>query len=118
MKSRLQNLTGFKKYFTAFMLGAVMTLAMPPAGLFPVLLLCIPAFIWLTYGSRTKRETFMTGWAFGAGYFIFGLYWVSMALFVDIHQFWWVLPLSAIIGPAIVGLYYGLIPLLSWRYRS
>lgn len=95
-----------------------MTLSMPPIGAFYMLLICVPGFIWLTHASKTKRDAFLTGWAFGAGYFILGLYWVSVALFVDIHAWWWVLPLSAIAGPAVVALYYALIPLLAWRYRQ
>ena len=118
LKSRLSTLAGSKKYATAFGLGALMTLSTPPLGAFYVLLICVPGLIWLTQQSKTKIETFLTGWAFGAGYFIFGLYWVSVALFVDINQFWWVLPLSAILGPAVVALYYALVPLLVWRYRK
>ena len=37
---------------------------------------------------------------------------------MDIQSFWWVLPLSAILGPAVVALYYALVPLLVWRYRK
>jgi apolipoprotein N-acyltransferase len=118
LKAKLSSLTGFKKYAAAFVLGALMTLSAPPAGAFFVLLLCVPGFVWLARSSATKKEAFFIGWAFGAGYFIFGLYWISRALFVDIQQFWWVLPLSAIIGPAIIALYYSLIPLLAWRYRK
>lgn len=116
--SAFKFLTGPKKYAVAFILGALMTLSTPPIGAFFVLLLCVPGLIWLTQHSKTKTETFLTGWAFGAGYFIFGLYWVSFALFVDIQQFWWVLPFSAILGPAVVALYYALVPLLVWRYRK
>ena len=118
LKSRLVALTGFKKYAAAFGLGALMTLSTPPIGAFYVLLICVPGLIWLARNSKTKRETFLTGWAFGAGYFIFGLYWVSFALFVDIQSFWWALPFSAILGPAVVALYYALVPLLVWRFRK
>ncbi len=117
-KSKIQSLTGFKRYALAFVLGALMVLAMPPFGAFPVLLVSIPAIIWLCQGAETKRAAFCTGWSFGSGYFIFGLYWISDALFVDIHQFFWVLPASLVIGPVIIALYYGLVPLLAWRYRK
>jgi apolipoprotein N-acyltransferase len=118
LKPRLTTLTGIKKYAAAFVLGALMTLAMPPVGAFYVLLLCVPGLVWLARQSKTKTDAFLTGWAFGAGYFIFGLYWVSFALFVDIDSFWWVVPLSAIAGPAVLALFYGLIPLVAWRYRA
>jgi apolipoprotein N-acyltransferase len=118
LKTRLSSLTGIKKYATAFALGALMTLSMPPVGAFYLLLLCVPGVIWLARAGTTKKDAFLTGWAFGTGYFIFGLYWVSVALFVDIASFWWVLPLSAIAGPAVLALFYALIPLLAWRYRK
>jgi len=118
LKSRLSSLTGIQKYAAAFGLGTLMTLSMPPVGAFYLLLICVPGMIWLARRSGTKTDAFLTGWAFGAGYFIFGLYWVSFALFVDIDSFWWVLPLSAITGPTVLALYYALIPLLAWRYRA
>ncbi len=91
-----------------------------PIGAFFVLLVCVPGLIWLTQRSQTKTETFLTGWAFGAGYFIFGLYWVSFALFVDIQQFWWVLPVVSHSQWLRLWwhLYYALVPLLAWRYRK
>lgn len=117
LQSRLEAFRGPRKYAAAFLLGALSVFALPPLGLFFILLVTVPGFIWLARHGKTKRETFLVGWAFGAGYFIFGLYWVSFALFVDIEQFGWVLPFSAILGPAALALYYGLIPLLAWRYR-
>lgn len=111
-------LGGLRTYAASFGLGTLMTLALPPAGIFPVVLFCVPGFVALARAAQTKRAAFLIGWAFGAGYFIVGLYWVSIALFVDIAQFWWVLPLSAVIGPAVLALFYGLIPLLAWRYRA
>lgn len=109
----LENLTGFKRYAALFGLGALMTLSLPPIGFFPVLFLCVPLFIHLTFLCKSNSKRFLGGWAFGAGYFIFGLYWISAALFVDIEQWGWVLPLSVIIGPALLGLYYGFVPLLA-----
>lgn len=103
---------------TLFLLGALMTLSLPPIGFFPVLLLCIPAFIGIARSSATPFKSFLAGWVFGAGYFIFGLYWVSAALFVDIEQWAWVLPLSGVAGPALLGIFYGFIPLLAWKMRD
>lgn len=116
--ARLAALSGFQKYATAFIFGLLTALAMPPIGAFYLLLVSVPGMIWLTQNSLTKKEAFLTGWSFGAGYFISSLYWISIALFVDIQSFWWVLPLSLIAGPAALALYYGFIPLLAWRYKG
>ncbi len=114
----LSTLQGRRKYAAAAALGALMTLAMPPVGAFYLLLLCVPGLVWLTQNAVTKRDAFLTGWAFGAGFFILGLYWISAAMFVDIAQFWWVVPLSLVVGPAVYALCYGLIPLLARRWRD
>lgn len=118
MKKRLHAITGPKKYAALFLLGAASALAMPPAGFFSVLLLTAPGFIWLTETAPTRFTSFLSGWTLGAGYFIFGLYWISAALFVDIDQWKWVLPLSLIVGPGLMGLYYGFIPLLARPFRD
>ncbi|MEZ0262712.1 MAG: apolipoprotein N-acyltransferase [Alphaproteobacteria bacterium] len=115
---RMETLTGFKKYATAFLLGAAMVLAMPPIGAFPIMLISVPGFITLARFCEKKRQSFLTGWAFGAGYFIFGLYWVSWSLMVDIAQFGWALPFSFVIGPTVLGLFFGFIPLLARRWSS
>ena len=94
-----------------FSAGAFAVLAMPPIGFFPILLFCLPVFYILgCERAPTLRSGFMRAWAFGAGYFIFGLYWISYALFVDFEKFKWVLPFSLMIGPAAFALLYGLIP--------
>lgn len=118
IEQKLKQLTGFKKYLALFGLGALSVLALPPLGLFPVLFLTVPAFIWLAQTAPTKFKSFLCGWAFGAGYFIFGLHWVSAALFVDIAAWGWVMPLSLIVGPTVLGLFYGFIPLLAHRWRG
>lgn len=117
MKSFLQNLGGKSRYAAAFALGAFSTLAMPPLGFFPALLVSVPGFIWMALASHTLRIRFLIGWAFGAGCFIAGFYWISVALFVDIAQWWWVMPLSLVVGPGLFGLYYGFVPVLARACR-
>lgn len=118
MKQALEKLTGFKKYAALFGLGALAVLSLPPIGFFPALFVAIPAFILLSQNAPSKFKSFLGGWAFGAGYFIFGLYWVSAALFVDIKAWGWVMPFSLIVGPAVLALYYGLIPFCAHRWRA
>ncbi len=117
-KSKCENVRGFRKYALTFALGALMTFTMPPIGFVPALLVCVPGLIFLSINAPTRWKSFLTGWVFGAGYFIFGLYWISAALFVDIAQWGWVLPLSAILGPSVLGLCYGFVPLIARRWRG
>lgn len=118
MKNPLVKLSRKGKYAAAFLAGALSVLAMPPVGFFPVLLLTVPAFIHLCAEADSRRSAFLTGWVFGAAYFISGFYWISAALFVDIQAWAWVLPLSLIAGPGLFGLYYGFIPLACRHFRE
>jgi len=114
----LDKLSNKMKLLALFIAGAASALAMPPIGAFFILPFSLYVFIHFIYGANNLKKSFIYGWVFGAGYFIFGLYWISYALFVDIEVWWWVLPLSLIIAPTIFALYYGFVPLLSNRYKS
>ena len=111
--------TGWQRYVLAFVLGALLTLTMPPVGFFPLAPLSICGLIWMAQGAASARSALRLGWAYGAGFFIFGLYWVSAALFVDIDQFGWVLPLSLVGGPTVLALmFYAPIPALVHKLRA
>jgi apolipoprotein N-acyltransferase len=103
---------------SCFAAGALMTLALPPIGFFPVLFFSVPFLIDCCYRAHRVKRAVLYAWLFGCGYFILGLYWVSAAMFVDIGQWAWVLPLSLIAGPAVLALYWALIPLMTLRYRD
>jgi len=107
-----------KNLFASFLFGALNATSMAPIGLVIILPICISAFIIICRNAQNKKQAFLNAWSFGAGYFIFSLYWITYALFIDISTWWWVIPLSLIIAPAILGLYYGFIPLLAYRYKK
>lgn len=92
----------------AFVLGGLAAFAMPPAGFFPVLFAAYPGLILLWRASASARQAFAVGWCFAFGFHLIGLYWISFALFTDIAQFWWALPLSAAGLPVVLGVYGGL----------
>jgi apolipoprotein N-acyltransferase len=73
----------------------------------PLLVVAFPGVLWLDEGSSSPRASFGLGYAFGFGFFVAGLYWISGALFVDIATFWWVVPIAAVGLPAIFALYTG-----------
>ena len=119
LADRLRGLRGWRRIAAAIGLGCVLTLCMAPLNFFPAALISVPGFIWLTQGCETRKQSFLAGWAFGCGYLISGFYWISAALFVDIGTWFWVLPLSLVVGPAVMALYtYSFIPLLvrPWRH--
>jgi apolipoprotein N-acyltransferase len=57
---------------------------------------------------KKNRFPFFYGWLFGFGYFITNLYWISISLTFD-QNFKFLIPLSIIIIPAFLAIFYGLI---------
>jgi apolipoprotein N-acyltransferase len=55
-----------------------------------------------------KKSSFWMGFSFGFGYFVLGLYWISISLFTDFAKFGWLLPFSVTLIPAAMALYIGL----------
>lgn len=94
--------------------GALSVLAMPPFGLWPVLLLTYPTLIWLLDGIEPDASsrfagwgrTAATAWAFGFGFFLFGLYWIGSAFLVEADAFAWMLPFVATIMPGGLALFF------------
>lgn len=93
----------------AFGAGAAGVLGMAPFNLWPVLLVALAAFFVLIDGAilapRPVRSAAATGWAFGFGYFAFGLYWVGEAFFVDPATIW-MMPFAVTLLPAGMALYF------------
>ncbi|MFQ5627108.1 MAG: apolipoprotein N-acyltransferase, partial [Methyloligellaceae bacterium] len=98
----LSNLTGWRRLGAAFLAGAASVLSMAPLHLWPVLLVTFPAFVWLLDGcyavDRTSRPALLaaarTGWAFGFGFFLAGLYWIGRAFLVEAEIFAWLMPFA------------------------
>jgi apolipoprotein N-acyltransferase len=96
---------GVKRVLIAFVAGAVSALAVAPFNVWPVLLVTFPILVWLTDGAAAGRgggilAAAATGWCFGFGYFLAGLYWVGYAFLVDAQTFGWLLPFAVLILPA------------------
>ncbi len=104
----LSERKGCGRAAASFAAGIAAALALPPTGLVPVLWVSFPVLILLLRTSTRMREAFLTGWCFAFGYFLLGLYWIAAAMFVDIRQFWWGVPLAAAGLPAFFALYYGI----------
>jgi apolipoprotein N-acyltransferase len=96
---------GWRRWLIAFVAGALSALAMAPLTLWPVLFLTLPTLVWLIDGAgadygRGVIAAAATGWWFGFGYFLAGLYWVGFAFLVDAPTFGWLLPFAVIGLPA------------------
>ena len=88
---------GFARFVIAFLAGAVGALAMPPFGLLPAFAVSMTIAVWLLDGAAAdvgpllaRRPCFraaFTGWSFGFGYFVAGLWWLGAAFLVEPDQF-------------------------------
>ncbi len=100
---------GWKRRGIAFAAGAFSALAMAPFNAFPILAITFPVFVWLLDGTGAGRRgllaAFGAGWWFGFGYFVAGLYWIGMALFVEADKFAWLLPFAVLGIPAGLALF-------------
>jgi apolipoprotein N-acyltransferase len=114
-RTYLRQISGWRRFFAAFVFGSVMMLTMPPFNFFPLLWICLPALITLLQGTQNMRQAFVAGWGFAFGFFVFGLYWIAASMFVDIRQFWWAVPISVAGLPAFFALYYGIAAVVARR---
>ena len=101
---------GWKRAATAFLAGAASTLAMAPFNAWPVLSVTFPIAVWLIDGAGAGRRdgvpaAALTGWWFGLGYFVVGLYWIGKAFLVDAETFAWLMPFAVLGLPAYLALF-------------
>lgn len=107
---------GWRRRIIALGAGAASALATPPLFAFPVLWLTFPLLVWLLDGAvvqgksgRVRRlaPAFATGWWFGLGYFVAGLWWVGAAFLVEADEFAVLMPLAVLGLPAGLALFWG-----------
>ena len=105
---------GWRRAVLAFGAGALGASAMPPFGLFPVLALSFPVLVWLIDGAaaggrgRTLLAAAATGWWFGFGYHLAGLWWIGSAFLVEADRFAWLMPAAVMALPAGLALFTAL----------
>ncbi|MDR3467543.1 MAG: apolipoprotein N-acyltransferase [Xanthobacteraceae bacterium] len=101
---------GWRRAAIALFAGAASALAMAPFNAWPVLFVTFPVAVWLVDGAAAGRlsglpAAALTGWWFGFGYFLVGLYWVGHAFLVDADIFGWLLPFAVTALPAGLALF-------------
>lgn len=107
---------GWRRAGWAFAAGALSALAQPPYFLFPVLWLTFPVLVLLLDGAAAMNRRgrprrllpgFATGWWFGFGYFLAGLWWIGAAFLVEAKDYAWMLPFAVLGLPAGLALFWG-----------
>ena len=109
MKNLFKNF--YFKLFYLFILGVISSFSLPPYNYFVINFFTLSLFfiflIKVKVISKNKFNYFGYGWAFGFGYFLSSLYWISIALTFD-ENFKVLIPISLILIPALLGIFYGI----------
>jgi len=135
-RNRIVALSGWRRRAAAFIFGGLAVLALPPFHFVPALIPAFAGLSWLIDGSRAsprppragarfrwldwntvggpKRDAYRCGWWFGAGFFLFGLYWISNALLVDAARFGWLIPFALAGIAGLFAIYIGLAALATF----
>ena len=94
-------------YFAlALLAGSTASLGMAPHNLWFCTLGGIAALFLINI--KLKKHAWhagLSGWLFGFGYFVCGLYWIGNALLVDGNEFKWAWPLAAAGLPALLAFF-------------
>ena len=92
-------------------LGMASSLSLPPYNYLIINFFTFSFFfIFLFKKSKiiqNKKAFFFYGWLFGFGYFLSSLYWISISLTFD-QNFKFLIPVTIILIPAFLGVFYGL----------
>ncbi|MDX2159314.1 MAG: apolipoprotein N-acyltransferase [Hyphomicrobiaceae bacterium] len=103
--------------------GGLSLLAMAPFHLWPVLLLTLPALVWLidaalaTAPRRRPAHAAAICWWFAFGYFLPGLLWIGEAFLVEAEKFAVLMPFAVLVMPAGLALFWagaGAAAALAW----
>lgn len=79
---------------TAFGLGAATALALPPVHLVPVLLITLPGLFIMVTAAPSARRAAWIGLAWGWGFHVAGLHWLTNAILTEVERFWWLVPIA------------------------
>ncbi|EFL89214.1 apolipoprotein N-acyltransferase [Ahrensia sp. R2A130] len=115
-------LHGWRGALVTLLAGAATALSLAPLHISPVLFLTLPILIWRLDGSLPAPRKdgalpgtmakamafFRTGWLFGFGYHLAGLYWIGAAFLVDAGEFAIFLPFAVVALPAGLAIFTGL----------
>jgi apolipoprotein N-acyltransferase len=102
-------------------LGFFTSFSFSPYNLIIINFLTFPAFLYLlNVGKKFKLNNkyfFLIGWSFGFGYFLSGLYWISISLTHE-ETFRYLIPFAVILVPAFLAIFYGISTLILEKFVS
>ena len=97
------------------------SLSLPPFNYLIINFITFSLFFLFLYKKLKKNQNhklyFFYGWLFGFGYFATNLYWISISLTFD-RNFEFLIPLTIIIIPSFLAIFYGLVSYLFFIFKS
>ena len=118
LAGRIGLLRGWRRASAAFLAGLLAVAGQAPYDFPLVCLISFPVLVWLLDGTHGRgaarfRQAFATGWWFGFGYFLGGLWWIGLALLVEAESFAWALPFAMVGIPLLLAFFYGFAAVLA-----
>jgi len=86
-------------------LGGLTALALPPFNIVPAVFIGIPGLLALIGRAATVRGAAGRGFAWGVGFHLVGLYWVTNAILVEAADFWWAVPIAVPLLAAVLAVF-------------
>ena len=117
MWQALASRRGWRALVTAFGLGVLAVLALPPLHIVPVLFLAIPGLIAMIGGATSWTGAFALGLAWGFGFFTGGLYWITSAILTDVARYWWLVPIAVPALALPLGIFVAVPAAIAWGAR-
>ena len=118
MKTINQKKKLFYIHFTAFVLGCFSLFSFAPYNLFFLNFLIFTSFLLIFYKNKkilTLKHSFVFGCAFGFGYFLSNIHWITISLTFD-ESFTILIPVALIIIPLFLSVFIGLATMFCQKY--
>jgi len=108
-------------FFILFTLGFITSFSFSPYNFIFINFLTFSILLYLlNVGKKFKLNNkyfFLIGWFFGFGYFLSGLYWISISLTYE-EIFRYLIPFAIILVPAFLAIFYGASTLILKKFVS
>ena len=108
------------EFLLLLILGALTSLSLPPFNFFIINFFTLGIFFGFLFKRLSqqlpKRFFFYYGWCFGFSYFLSSLYWITISLTFD-KDFNFLIPISLILIPSFLALFYGLITFFFYLFN-
>lgn len=120
LAGRVILLWGWPRRLCALAAGAVAALALAPVDFLAAGFIAFCLLVWLLDGAVGRGGVigrafpfFSTGWWFGFGYFLAGMWWLGVPLLSEGGEHAWALPVVTVGLPALLAVTYGIAALFA-----